>query len=154
MTTTRRYQDMAKRIQAAIKESGKSMNRWAVDAGLSPQTLSAFLIGLESGARRSANLETVETIAKAIGCTVGDLLGEERPREAPVGESWPELQAAVLYNPDRWHSDTIAAFRQLSAYRGKGLSPRELEKDLDELDKVVRQFLADGERATRQSRKK
>lgn len=148
---TTKSKELARKIRAAISASGKSLSRWALEAQIPPQTLSALLSGLESGSRRSAHPDTLEAIARAMGCTVAELLGEvapPRPR-ATEPEAWPELEAAILYNPNRWHPDTVAAFRQMRAYRGKGFSPRDLEKDLDGMDKVVRAFLADSKSQSR-----
>lgn len=151
-TKADRNKAMAKRIRAAIEASGKSMREWATLAGIPQQTLSSTLTGLETGSRRSLTLHTLEKVATAMGCTVAELLDEPDP--TPPVEPWPEFEAVLMYHPDRWHPDTIEAFRKLRAYKGKQFSPREIEKDLDALDKVVRQFLEDRERATRQSRKK
>lgn len=151
-TKEARYKAMAKRIRAAIEASGKSMREWAAAADVPQQTLSSALTGLESGTRRSLTLDTLEKIAAAMGCTVASLLGEAVATAS--FEPWPELEAALLYHPDRWHPDTVEAFRKLRAYKGKNFSPRELEKDLDAMDEIVRKFLDDEARITKRAGKR
>ena len=151
---TNRSKEMARKVRAAIEESGLSLTRWAQEAGLSPQALSSFLTGLETGKRRSATIDTAEKLAKAMGCSIAELLGEAPPTpSAPPADPWPELDAVLLYHPGRWHPDTIAAFRELRAYQGLGFAPQEIEKRLDELDEVIRRFLDDKAKINKRSKR-
>lgn len=152
---TTKSKEIARKVREAIAASGKSQNEWAKAAGISPAALSAFLRGFERGTRKSATIDTVQKIADAMGCPVSELMGDDSsPTSEPRSTPWPELDAALLYHPGRWHPDTVAAFRKLRAYQGLGFAPQEIEKRLDELDEVVRRFLDDKAKATQRSPKK
>ena len=77
------------RLRAAIDASGKKHYLIAMDAGISPRTLSRILNGYQP----RPSFEIVVNIAHAAGVTIGELLGEE-PTDL-TDEEAATLRAAV-----------------------------------------------------------
>lgn len=70
--TTRRKNGLASRIRAHRKARGLSASELARRAGLARTHVSL----IERGTRRTPSIETVQAIARALGVSVSELLGD------------------------------------------------------------------------------
>jgi transcriptional regulator with XRE-family HTH domain len=67
--------DILKRLRA---RAGLTQQQLADRAGLSI----ALVLGLEQGKRDNPRLDTLRKLARGLGCTVGELVGDESPPAA------------------------------------------------------------------------
>ena len=65
----------AGRLKRLRTEAGLTQQELATRAGLSM----AIVISLEQGRRTNPRLDTLRKLAKALGCTAGQLIGDDPP---------------------------------------------------------------------------
>lgn len=134
-------QPFAKRLQGAIKDSGKTPYRIAKDAKISTQHLYRLL----SGERKPTD-DAVDKLAPALGLSVGEMLtwvDEERrgpERLAAIRNHIPELKEAGL-------PSTISALRsELEGYKQAFLIIQKMLRELpaDASEEIRAVFLGIG----------